>query len=569
LEARQLLSIVPAGPEFLVNAYTPGGQFWPSVAMDAAGNFLVVWSGDGADEDLYGGVFARRFDATGAAIGDQFHVNTYTTGYQVVPTAAMDANGDFVIAWRSDEQDGSAGGVYAQRFNSAGAKQGGEFRVNTYTTNNQEAPRIAMDPEGDFVIAWNSYYQDGSNNGIYAQRYDAAGAKQGGEFRVNTYTTGSQRFADITMDSDGNFVIAWASYSGSQGGGTYAQDYSASGVPRRTEFRVTSTWGLLGRFHGVAMDADGEFVVAFEGGAQRFNSSHLPAGDPIVVNSGEWIDVAMDTDGDFAITWESLGADGSSRGVYAQGFDASGVPLEADFRVNTYTTGNQFRQSIAMDADGDLVIAWASDLQDGSSFGIYAQRYAVVPEVSASSFLFDTAPHRLSFSFDRDVSASLGPEDLLVQNQTSSQSLPAADFSVSYDFTTNVAAFTYIGSGESTAGVLPDGDYRATLLAAGISTPQGASLVEDYSFDFFVLAGDADHDRDVDVNDLGILATNWQQSPRTFSQGDFDYSGTVDVTDLGILASHWQQQLAPSSAPFASRSSSSRVRAKRVIESVF
>jgi hypothetical protein len=66
---------------------------------------------------------------------------------------------------------------------------------------------------------------------------------------------------------------------------------------------------------------------------------------------------------------------------------------------------------------------------------------------------------------------------------------------------------------------------------------------------FFVLAGDADRDRDVDVNDLGILATNWQQSPRTFSQGDFDFSGTVDVNDLGILATRWQQQLGPPGAP--------------------
>jgi hypothetical protein len=67
-------------------------------------------------------------------------------------------------------------------------------------------------------------------------------------------------------------------------------------------------------------------------------------------------------------------------------------------------------------------------------------------------------------------------------------------------------------------------------------------------FDFFVLAGDADHDRVVDVNDLGILASNWQHSPRTFSEGDFDYTGTVDVNDLGIFAGHWQQQLAPSVA---------------------
>jgi hypothetical protein len=84
----------------------------------------------------------------------------------------------------------------------------------------------------------------------------------------------------------------------------------------------------------------------------------------------------------------------------------------------------------------------------------------------------------------------------------------------------------------------------------------------------FVLAGDADHDRDIDVNDLGILATHWQQSPRTFSQGDFDYNGTVDVNDLGILATKWQQQLA-ASAPlkFAAKSAADRG-TRRVLETL-
>jgi hypothetical protein len=59
------------------------------------------------------------------------------------------------------------------------------------------------------------------------------------------------------------------------------------------------------------------------------------------------------------------------------------------------------------------------------------------------------------------------------------------------------------------------------------------------------LPGDANHDGNVDVADLGILASNWQQSPRTFSQGDFNEDGTVDVADLGILASNWQRSAAP------------------------
>ncbi|MEH2165449.1 MAG: tandem-95 repeat protein, partial [Nostoc sp.] len=44
-----------------------------------------------------------------------------------------------------------------------------EFKVNTYTTNSQSNPTVAMDAGGDFVISWTSDGQDGSGNGIYAQ----------------------------------------------------------------------------------------------------------------------------------------------------------------------------------------------------------------------------------------------------------------------------------------------------------------------------------------------------------------------------------------------------------------
>jgi hypothetical protein len=54
---------------------------------------------------------------------------------------------------------------------------GTEFLVNTYTTGSQSSPSIAMDSDGDFVIAWTSYGQDGSYVGVYAQRYNSSGVK--------------------------------------------------------------------------------------------------------------------------------------------------------------------------------------------------------------------------------------------------------------------------------------------------------------------------------------------------------------------------------------------------------
>jgi hypothetical protein len=56
----------------------------------------------------------------------------------------------------------------------------------------------------------------------------------------------------------------------------------------------------------------------------------------------------------------------------------------------------------------------------------------------------------------------------------------------------------------------------------------------------FTYFGDADLDGDVDVADLGKLATSWQTS-NNWQNGDFDYNGTVNVNDLGLLATNWQQ----------------------------
>ena len=91
---------------------------------------------------------------------------------------------------------------------------------------------------------------------------------------------------------------------------------------------------------------------------------------------------------------------------------------------------------------------------------------------------------------------------------------------------------------------LPDGNYRATLLAGSVADAYGSSPTSNYSFDFFSLAGDANHDRSVDLRDLYALATNWQGTGKTFGQGDFNYDGVVDSADLGILATHWQATLA-------------------------
>jgi len=388
--ATPVLAKTPTGGEFKVNTYTIGLQGASAVAMDADGDFVVTWLSNGQDGSNFG-IYAQRYNAAGAPQGSEFRVNTFTTGNQQNPAVAMDAAGNFVVTWQSNGQDGDFDGIYAQRYNAAGIAQGGEFQVNTYTTNFQSAPAVAMDADGDFVVSWSSVAQDGDGYGVYAQRYNAAGVAQGGEFSVNTFTTGPQAAADVAMDADGDFVVTWES-RGQDGSssGIYAQRYSAAGVAQGGEFLVNTVTTSYQVKPTIAMDADGDFVVSWAGYppvgfgydiyAQRYNAAGVAQGAEFQVNTyttgfQNALEVAMDADGDFVVSWRSDGQDGDGSGIFAKRYNAAGVAQGAEFRVNTFTTGAQDYPAIAMDADGDFVVSWTSLGQDGSSYGTYAQRY--------------------------------------------------------------------------------------------------------------------------------------------------------------------------------------------------
>src|SRR5437870_3249851 len=213
----------PLGPEFRVNTYTTGNQYRPAVASDASGNFVVV----------------PRYPSSGPPLGPEFRVNTFTTSNQLYPSVAADSLGNFIVVWTS-LQDGFGYGIFGQRYASSGAPLGPEFRVNTYTTGNQSFPSIVSDSSGNFVVVWASHQDDGFG-GVVGQRYASSGAPLGPEFRVNTYTTGYQASPSIVSDSSGNFVVVWNSYTQDGSGmGVFGQRYAGSGVPLGPEFRVNT-----------------------------------------------------------------------------------------------------------------------------------------------------------------------------------------------------------------------------------------------------------------------------------------------------------------------------------------
>ena len=565
LEPRSLLAGDPVGPEFRVNTFDADGQSQPAIAADADGDFVIAWASAGQDGSFQG-VYAQRYTAAGAAVGGEFRVNTTTAGGQSFPAVAMDSDGDFVVVWESSSQDGSAQGIYGQRYAANGTPVGGEFLVNTVTNGNQTLASVAMDAAGDFVVVWQSNGHGALTDDIYGQRYTADGAAAGGEFRVNTFTGEYQTLAEVAMDAGGNFVVAWMS-NGQDGSsaGVYAQRYTAAGAPAGGEFRVNSYTPGGQQEPAVAAEADGDFVIAWQSApqdgsstgvyAQRYTRAGDAVGGEFRVNTTTESSqsdpaVAVDAAGNFVVAWFSFGQEAGA-GIYAQRFTASGDRAGEEFRVNTFTAGNQLAAAAAMDHQGDFVIAWQSDGQDASGSGVYAQRYGLPdprPAVAAGEFVYYSgAPHRLRLTFTQDVRASLAAADLTVERLGPGGG-PVTLGEPTFDGA-HTATFAFTGGG-ARPGILPDGNYRATLPAARVANAAGTPLAADLVLEFFVLSGDINRDRRVDSADFVTLAANFGRTGRTYAQGDLNGDGTVNSPDFVILAANFGKAV-PAPAPAA------------------
>jgi hypothetical protein len=378
------------GGEFQVNTYTPGDQTITDVGIASTGDFVLVW--ESAQDGSATGVFARRYSSSGTALAGEFLVNSYTPGSQGAPAVSREADGDFVVVWESSGQDGSSLGIFARRFNATGTGQATEFRINTYTPGNQFAPAIAADADGDFVVAWNSFAQDGGGTGVFARRFNTSGTPLAAEFQVHTYTIGNQADPAVARDADGDFLVAWDSPHDLSSVGLFARRFASSGAAQATEFQVTTYTNGAQNDAAVDFDGSGGFLIAWgsvqDGDsygvfARRFNASGAAQAVEFQVNTYtpdvQYLPVVeVRPGGDFVVAWMGQGLDGSNYGVFARRFDSLANPVVAEFQVNTYTTENQYYPAIAMADNGRFVIAWHSTGQDagGAGQGVFAQRFA-------------------------------------------------------------------------------------------------------------------------------------------------------------------------------------------------
>lgn len=325
-----------------------------SVATAPNGNAVVTWASQNQDGSGWG-VYARRYDATGAALGGEFQVNTTTAGDQLDPNVAVDLDGNFTIAWTS--ADGSGTGIFAQRYNLLGAPIGGEFQVNVTTSGDQTAPSIAMDGLGDVLVSWTSVGQDGSGTAIYARSYVTTLPASLAIAQTTTFVTESTPFLD-----SGEFRVNTF---------TLGDQLDSAAVANRLTGDFVIVWS------SVSQDGSGLGIYG-----QRFSgATGAAAGNEFKVNtttSGDQSDAAIGINrftSEFVVTWTSAGQDGSGNGIYAQQFKASGAAQGSEFRANTTVTGDQTDSSVAVDGAGEFYVLWTNAAVTANGLQVNGQQF--------------------------------------------------------------------------------------------------------------------------------------------------------------------------------------------------
>jgi hypothetical protein len=152
----------PTSGDVSINTFNNNGQTEAECAVSADGIVLAVFSDFGGNVVPFTqtNVFGRRFNVAGVALDPlEFLVNDSVLPFdQLEPRMAASklpsGQGVFVIVWEDWGNDGDGAGIWARRYNTQGQAIGAEFQVNQTTAADQKLPEVAVDHVGNFIVTW-------------------------------------------------------------------------------------------------------------------------------------------------------------------------------------------------------------------------------------------------------------------------------------------------------------------------------------------------------------------------------------------------------------------------------
>ncbi|MBM3833918.1 MAG: hypothetical protein FJ403_11740 [Verrucomicrobia bacterium] len=416
------------GGEYPIAGLLRGDQIFSRAAVNASGGYLV-WQDNATDGDG-SGISARHLKSDLLGGLGVFRVNEQGAGDQQNPGVALRKDRGAVFVWQGGRL--GAQDIYARFVVPDGTFATGDIVVNTYRNNQQANPVIAALDNDEVIIAWSSYDQDGSMQGIFAQRFAPNGTKSGSEFPVNQYSSFNQRTPAITALDGGSFVVAWVSEQRrfENSVDVYARVFGSGRGLQGNEFLLNQTTNICA--NPVVIASNGGFIAGWSERniadrangwdvyVRSFDREGRPRNGAVKVNShlnGNHYAPQIARVGDNnLVVWTSFGQDGSREGVYGRFLSDNGAAISSEFQVNTSSASQQIYPTVASDGADRFLVVWSSFIGGPTSFELLAQRYAINVIKPAPPYVSALSSSRLSVTWPDASAAGVTGYELFVDD---------------------------------------------------------------------------------------------------------------------------------------------------------
>jgi hypothetical protein len=375
-----------------VNRLSAGDQLAPAVALTPDGAFVAVWQDDSSDTDGAGNhdIFLRGFAAGGCVGFADARVHTDGAGHQQEPAVAVDAAGNFVVAWADDTDGNGVFQIHARGFFADGTPRFTIAPVNTVATGQQKRPSVGMAPDGRFVIAWEDDPASDGNGQVLFRGFHADGAERFADRSAHDDAVGARLRPRVGLDGNANIVIAWQDDSDGNGAfQIHARGFTADGAPRFGRITVNSVPDGQQVEPALGVAADGTFVVAWRDDADSDGRYRILARGFTAAGAGRLLDftvsatagqhrapaVTVSPEGAFLVAWSGDPENDGDFDVFAVHYAADGATSRALWTVNREVTGAQRAPAVALNDAGSQVFLWEDDMDDNGTYQLVGRGY--------------------------------------------------------------------------------------------------------------------------------------------------------------------------------------------------
>ena len=344
----------------VVTTESTGGSALPSIAVDALGNIHIAWR-DHTDYDSAGtdpDIFYKKWDVISSSWTTTEVVSTESTGAGLtesyLPSLAVDTLGNIHIAWY-DQTDylGALADwdIFYKRWNSTSSSWTTTEVVSSGFNGDAFDASLAVDSVGNVHIAWRdetNYDFAGTDWDIFYKRWDILSSSWTATEVVSTESTANSISPSLAVDPSDDIHIAW--YDGT--------DYASSGSDADIFYKrldvLSSSWTTTE-------------VVSTESTLDSYSPT-------LIVDSANNIHIAWHD-------YTNYASSGADQDIFYKRLDAHSSLWTTTEVVSTESTGHSYYSSLAVDASGDIQVAWydATDYaSSGADIDIFYKRLDVI-----------------------------------------------------------------------------------------------------------------------------------------------------------------------------------------------